>query len=450
MADDALAQSDDVLAQEDVARAALDFVDTLPQAPKAGRFLPHGEAEAIVDATLAHVRAGGDQTETAYLAGHRRRLIETLAVVPMAPRPDAVLLDVGCYGYMGFWAVRHLGYRRVVGTEMPRADGAPTTMRAVVVGDDRIEIEVRHFDLTDTDWPLSGPFDTVACLEVLEHVHRDPSGVLDRLRDLMPMDGTLVISVPNGVSYKTFGEMLAGMPPWTYWFYTPDLSHEPRHALEYTPYTKTLMLHAAGFEQRSFKTIAAFAEPDEVEPLAAMAGAVGIDTRHFGETMISTASKVAEAAAVRRPDAIYDGTGYYRTTWRLVEPRRRAAIAAFARDVPEPDASTDERDREHARQLETAKDDIRRMRRLLSQYEKAIIAMDGDDRRDRRRLMLYRLLSPGKVSRVAEAAEMPARGHWRRVLKRHPLELSLWRGLRRLHRRMKNPENQAAWRGGQR
>ena len=133
----------------------------------------------------------------------------------MALSPNAKFPDVGCYGYFGLWPCRNLGYATAVGTEMPREDGALKATRKVVLGQQSVDMEVFYFNLTDDTWPFDEEFATVICLDVLEHVDHDPSGVLDRLRDRLKMGETLVLSGPNGASYNTLGEMFSGIPFWT-------------------------------------------------------------------------------------------------------------------------------------------------------------------------------------------------------------------------------------------
>ena len=460
--------------QTEEAKAALDLFRFLPKHPQSGDYLNMTEAQEIVDETLRFVEKKADPIELAYLKGHRKRLIETLQVVPKALSPDAKFLDVGCYGYFGLWACSNLGYATAVGTEMPRKDGALKVTRKVVLGQQSVDMEVYHFDLTVDTWPFDEEFDTVICLEVLEHVDHDPSGVLDRLRDRLKMGGVLVLSGPNGVSYKTLGEMFSGMPPWTYWFYNPDLSHEPRHSLEYTPFTNALMLRAAGFSHDSFKTIDAYNERAGVSDIYEIADEMGFDVENFGDTMISTATKVQQEATIRFPDAIYSGKNYYASTWPLVEEVRRVAMQRFA-DQKANRANTrqlleayETRHQEQLEVLEAKQRTIVQMRKLLDVYEtrhqeqlevleakqRIIVQMrkllnvyevrlsntaEPQDRAERRSLMLYRLLSPRSVANIAEAGIMPERGHWKRVFKRHPLNLDVWRALRRLHRRMKDP-----------
>ena len=72
-------------------------------------------------------------------------------------------------------------------------------------------LEVRRLDLEDAAGfaPLAGQFDTVVCLNVLEHV-RDPEAALANMRSALAPGGRLVLYVPQGRGlYSTLDEALA-------------------------------------------------------------------------------------------------------------------------------------------------------------------------------------------------------------------------------------------------
>jgi 2-polyprenyl-3-methyl-5-hydroxy-6-metoxy-1,4-benzoquinol methylase len=314
--------------QQELVRQVLCDLPAVPEVPPKGRYLTPAEAEAIVADTIEHVAKTGDAREYVYLNGHRRRLIATLTMIPKAETEDATCLDIGCYGCMAFWAWRNLGYSRVTGIEMRPGEG-PVLTRSIEMGGHRLEFPVHNFDIAQPTWPLDGTFDTVLFLETLEHVDRDPSGVMLNVTGRMTRDSTLVASVPNSVSYKTLQEFITGAPPWTYWFFHPDLSHEPRHSFEYTPIFFKIFLRCAGLAELAFRTVCAYVEREAVEDIFEMGAALSVDPRMFGETMIVQASKVADEPLVRYPDCIYDGDRYYRSTFPVLRPRMETARLAF-------------------------------------------------------------------------------------------------------------------------
>jgi len=166
-------------------------------------------------------------------------------------------------------------------------------------------------------------------LETLEHVNSDPVGVMLNVTGRMRDDSTLVMSVPNSVSYQTLQEFIAGMPPWTYWFFHPDLGHEPRHAFEYTPFILKFLLRASGLDELAFRTICAYSDRKDLDDIFAIGGELSINSHLFGETMLVQARKNPGLEIIRYPDCIYSDEKYYRSTFPVLEAKRRRAVKAF-------------------------------------------------------------------------------------------------------------------------
>jgi hypothetical protein len=145
----------------------------------------------------------------------------------------------------------------------------------------------------------------------------------------MSAEGTLVMSVPNAVSYKTLKEFLCGMPPWTYWFYHPDLSHEPRHCFEYTPIVFKVLLEAAGFDEKYFRTIYAYSDPESEADVVEIAKSLSLELAHFGDTMIAQVRKAEDKVRVRYPAVLYDPAVYYEDAYPLIHPIFDAAVKRF-------------------------------------------------------------------------------------------------------------------------
>jgi hypothetical protein len=102
------------------------------------RYISVEQAEAILEETIDYVGRHEDAVTYKYLLGHRKRLVETLVRIPCADKPDAACLDVGCFGYMAFWAWRHLGYSRVEGIEFRPDLKAAKSARKLKVWDDDV------------------------------------------------------------------------------------------------------------------------------------------------------------------------------------------------------------------------------------------------------------------------------------------------------------------------
>lgn len=290
--------------------------DSIPTAPSNdGVYLSLTQAESIVDQTLDALGAHGDPVEYTYMRGHRKRLIHTLTMIPKADESRRSLLDVGCYGYMGLWASAHLGYERVVGIEWHPDVDQPIIKRNLTVNGEHVNFESHNFDISLASWPIDELFDTVLFFEVLEHINQDPMGVMQRISALMRDDATLVMSVPNAISYKALREFLVGMPPWTYWFFEPDLEHEPRHCFEYTPIVFQSLLIAAGMKPEAFRTIFAYSSPEQEQETLGVAETMGFTGSDLGETMIAQVRKVRGEVPLRYPDVLYSPDGYYKNIY---------------------------------------------------------------------------------------------------------------------------------------
>lgn len=311
----------------------LEGLRKIPEEPQRGEgaYLSMDEATTIVAETIDYVGQQGDDVEYTYLVGHRKRLAHSLTLIPFAESDEASCLDVGCWGYMAMWVWKYLGYRHVEGIEWRPDVKTDVINRTIRLNEDVLELQSYNFDLSRDCWPLENKYDTVLLLEVLEHINSDPMAVMVNISRRMDKGSMLVMSVPNAVSYKTLKEFLTGMPPWNYWFYHPNLAHEPRprHCFEYTPIVFKSLLLAAGFEEKVFRTIFAFSDPEGEMDITQIGEALSLSRDLFGDTMIAQAKKFTDETPVRYPDVLYSSDGYYQTAYPVLEPFLKSATKNF-------------------------------------------------------------------------------------------------------------------------
>jgi 2-polyprenyl-3-methyl-5-hydroxy-6-metoxy-1,4-benzoquinol methylase len=146
-------------------------------------------------------------------------------VVAALPRPLGRVLDVGCGAGGVGQALRAAGADEIVGIEMvPEAAVlARESLDSVLIGAVEKSLHL-----------LEGLFDTVLCLDVLEHLSQ-PGAVLTDLRERTRGGGHLAISVPNARHYSlvrdlvfrgTFGYTASGHRDDTHlrWFTKRDIT----------------------------------------------------------------------------------------------------------------------------------------------------------------------------------------------------------------------------------
>jgi len=146
---------------------------------------------------------------------------ETLAHLP---KPVGRVLDIGCAGGGAASLLREGGASWITGIEMlaEPAALAAKVYDEVLVGDALTELPRAH-----------GPFDTILCYDVLEHIY-DPLALISALRGAASAGARLHISVPNAshvsllrdlIVRGTFGYQPAGHRDATHvrWFTRRDI-----------------------------------------------------------------------------------------------------------------------------------------------------------------------------------------------------------------------------------
>ncbi|MDX6644513.1 MAG: hypothetical protein QOK40_240 [Miltoncostaeaceae bacterium] len=167
---------------------------------------------------LGHVRrrAGGpgaapalERKPESYYAQQRADLVARL------PRPLGRVLDVGCGGGGAAAPLRRAGAAHITGIELDEAAAEAARARY-----DRVLRGPVEELLAD----LAGPFDTILCYDVLEHLV-DPWGVLRALRGRAAPGGSLHVSVPNARHHSLLRDLaLRGTFGYAEWGHR-DITH---------------------------------------------------------------------------------------------------------------------------------------------------------------------------------------------------------------------------------
>jgi len=130
--------------------------------------------------------------EAGYYANDRQDIVDAL------PRPLGSVLDVGCGSGRVGPGLRAAGATRLTGIEVvvEQAELAKAVYEEVLA----VPVQPAFPHLT-------GPFDTILCLDVLEHLV-DPEEVMNDLRRLAAPGARLQVSVPNARHVSLMTDLL--------------------------------------------------------------------------------------------------------------------------------------------------------------------------------------------------------------------------------------------------
>lgn len=163
--------------------------------------------------------------------------LERTDLVTQLPQPLGRVLDIGCGAGLTGRLLRANNPKRLVGVEI-NADAAAQAREIydeVLTGPAEIVLE-----------DLSGPFDTVLCYDVLEHLV-DPWRVLGQVSRLTPPGGALHVSVPNARHVSLVIDLVfRGTFNYQPWGHRDDT-----HLRWFTPRDVESAIERVGFEIRS-------------------------------------------------------------------------------------------------------------------------------------------------------------------------------------------------------
>lgn len=110
----------------------------------------------------------------------------------LAPLHHRKVIDIGCGGGLLTEGMAKRG-AHVIGIDMGKA---PLTIARLHQHESGLEIDYRQTTAEHMAATEAGSFDTVTCLEMLEHVP-DPAGVIAACAELIKQDGRVILSTIN-------------------------------------------------------------------------------------------------------------------------------------------------------------------------------------------------------------------------------------------------------------
>jgi 2-polyprenyl-3-methyl-5-hydroxy-6-metoxy-1,4-benzoquinol methylase len=164
-------------------------------------------------------------------------MVARTELVPLLPRPLGRVLDIGCATGLTGELLRREGAERLVGIEInPEAAEIASQSYDEVLSGAAEEVLAE----------LEGPFDTVLCYDVLEHMV-DPWGALAQIGRLSPPGGRLHVSAPNARHLSLVIDLVfRGTFNYQPWGHRDDT-----HLRWFTPRDLESSIEQAGFDIRS-------------------------------------------------------------------------------------------------------------------------------------------------------------------------------------------------------
>lgn len=234
-----------------------------------------------------------------YLKSHERRLSRTLQVL-LDQRPSGKILELGTSSLIPLVLDKVAPSLEIHVTDFDISSDSKGEMILSLEGQS-VTVPVYRLDLETQIIPVDDDtFDVVLCCEVIEHLELDPMHMMAEINRVLKPNGLLVLTTPNATSSRAIHKILRGIEPYFYMQYR----HKPalyRHNYEYSVYSLTKVLQAAGFDGKVW-TEDSFYEPElaDIEKLRGL----GYTLSHIGDNIFVVARKIGPVVD-RHPAVIY-------------------------------------------------------------------------------------------------------------------------------------------------
>jgi SAM-dependent methyltransferase len=197
--------------------------------------------EAAIESLL---RASGYTEEW-----HVRRLVQTSLRLPPAAQGGR-LVDLGTHPAVLNVLSQVGAYENAEGVDYDeRGPQSWTVDLPIHESDTKRRYRIHNRDLQRDRLPFDDEsVDVITCLETLEHL-LDPMHLLIEANRILRRGGTLLLTTPNVVSWRSMLRAAVHKHPLVYPMLIPGLTTN-RHNIEYTPDLVRTLLAAAGFEGR--------------------------------------------------------------------------------------------------------------------------------------------------------------------------------------------------------
>ncbi|MBS1807297.1 MAG: glycosyltransferase [Acidobacteria bacterium] len=247
-----------------------------------------------------------DEAARGYIFEHRRRLIDTLKLIPKGDGSQR-LLELS--SYLQFPPLlHHYGkYAEISTTAFWHGEPQrkPQHIRNAKTGEDlrfdliRLNVEGERFPFEDEY------FDVVLCCELIEHLAEDPMHMMTEINRVLKWDGLAIITTPNITSAVSIQAALRGQSPYLFGHYNRENAFYglgDRHNREYSPADVKVVLEASGFDVVELVTHNSWHAPSpELEQLLA---STFVPAELRGDNIFAVGRKVSSHIE-RYPEQLY-------------------------------------------------------------------------------------------------------------------------------------------------
>ena len=260
------------------------------------------DADEAIDYVAGFFTA--DPHASGYLRLHRRRILETISLIPAGTGTER-LLELSSYLHMAPLVRRYGNYADIALTGWWEGETREIIQRVThAVTGEQLSLPMQNVDAERDRFPYpDGYFDVALCCEIIEHLTEDPLHMLIELNRVLKWGGLVIVTTPNISSAFSLGKALAGNSPYVYGEYNLK-SRADRHSREYTPNDVRIALEAAGFEVERLYTKDLWCQTDE--PFVDwLVRTTGVPREMRGDNIFAVGRK-ASTQLERYPDGLYD------------------------------------------------------------------------------------------------------------------------------------------------